>query len=51
LFITIGIFFGCWMGYLVIGETVSNMAWRMVIGLPIIPALIRLHTSQNVYPY
>ncbi len=51
LFITIGIFFGFWMGFLVVGEEVSTMGWRLIIGLPIIPALIRLHTSQNVYPY
>lgn len=51
LFITIGIFFGFWMGYLVVGEEVSTMGWRFIIGLPIIPALIRLHTAQNVFPY
>ena len=50
LFITIGIFFGYWMGYIVVGEQTSNMGWRFIIGLPIIPALIRLHTAQNVYP-
>jgi MFS family permease len=50
LFITIGIFFGYWMGYIVVGEAASDMGWRFIIGLPIIPALIRLHTSQNVYP-
>jgi MFS family permease len=51
LFITIGIFFGFWVGYIVIGEDVSDMGWRFIVGLPILPALIRLHTSQNVYPY
>jgi len=51
LFITIGIFTGFWAGYLVIGETPSDMGWRILVGLPIIPALIRLHTAQNVYPY
>lgn len=51
LFITIGIFFGFWMGYLVIGETAGDMGWRLLVGLPILPALIRLHTTQNVYPY
>lgn len=50
LFITIGIFFGYWVGYLVIGEESSLLGWRFIIGLPIIPALIRLHTSQNVFP-
>jgi MFS family permease len=50
LFITIGIFFGFWMGYIVVGEEVSDMGWRFIVGLPIIPALIRLHTAQNVYP-
>lgn len=51
LFITIGIFFGFWVGYLVVGEEVSTMGWRFIVGLPIIPALIRLHTAENVYPY
>jgi hypothetical protein len=51
LFITIGIFFGFWVGYIVIGEDVSDMGWRFIVGFPIVPALIRLHTSQNVYPY
>lgn len=50
LFITIGIFFGFWMGYVVVGESVSDMGWRLIVGLPIIPALVRLHTAQNVYP-
>ncbi len=50
LFITIGIFFGFWMGYLVVGESASEMGWRFIVGLPILPALIRLHTAQNVYP-
>ena len=50
LFITIGIFFGYWMGFLVVDESVTDMGWRLLIGLPIVPALIRLHTSQNVYP-
>lgn len=45
LFITIGIFFGFWVGYLVVGEEVTYMGWRIIIGLPIIPALIRLHTA------
>lgn len=51
LFITIGIFFGFWMGYIVVGEETSEMGWRFIIGLPIIPALIRLHTAENVYQY
>ncbi len=50
LFIVIGIFFGYLVGFIVIGETASDMGWRIIVGLPIIPALIRLHTSQNVYP-
>lgn len=51
LFITIGIFFGFWMGYIVVDQQVSDMGWRFIVGLPIIPAFIRLHTAQNVYPY
>ena len=27
------------------------IAWRIIAGIPIIPALIRLHTSQNVFQY
>jgi SP family myo-inositol transporter-like MFS transporter 13 len=50
LFITIGIFFGFFMSFLVIHDTPTDFAWRLLIGLPILPALIRLHTSQNVYP-
>jgi len=50
LFITIGIFFGFWVGYLVVGEEFSTFYWRFIIGLPIIPALVRLHTAQNVFP-
>ena len=38
------------MGYVVVGESVSDMGWRLIVGLPIIPALVRLHTAQNVYP-
>ncbi len=47
LFITIGIFFGFWMGYLVVGESASEMGWRFIVGLPILPALIRLHTQPK----
>ena len=50
LFIVIGIFFGFLMGFIVIDAESSTLGWRLIIGLPIIPALIRLHTSQNVYP-
>lgn len=51
LFIVIGIFFGFWVGFLTIDADTGMMGWRIIIGLPIIPALIRLHTSQNVYRY
>lgn len=51
LFIVIGIFFGFWMGFLVVDQDLHEANWRFIIGLPIIPALIRLHTAQNVYPY
>lgn len=51
LFIVVGIFLGYLMGFLVVGEEAGDMGWRMIVGLPILPALIRLHTSQNVYPY
>jgi MFS family permease len=51
LFITIGIFFGFWVGFLVVGESSGDLAWRIIVGLPILPAIIRLHTAQNVYPY
>jgi MFS family permease len=51
LFIVIGIFFGFWMGFIVVGQDILVANWRFIIALPIIPALIRLHTAQNVYPY
>lgn len=51
LFITIGILFGFWVGYLTIDPNAGLMGWRIIVALPIIPALIRLHTSQNVYRY
>ena len=54
LFITIGILFGSWFGLLVVDEDVAeigDLTWRIIVGFPIIPALIRLHTSQNVYRY
>lgn len=51
LFITIGIFVGYWVGFLVVGDEISYFGWRLVIGLPILPAIIRLHTAENVYPY
>ena len=51
LFIVIGIFFGFWMGFIVVGQDLLVANWRFIIALPIIPALIRLHTAQNIYPY
>ena len=30
---------------------IGELSWRIIVGFPIIPALIRLHTSQNVYRY
>lgn len=51
LFITIGIFFGYFIGFLVVGEEHSDVAWRIIVGFPIIPTLIRLHTTANVFPY
>jgi MFS family permease len=51
LFITIGITFGCLMGFLVVDSSSGDMAWRLIVALPIIPALVRLHTVENVYPY
>lgn len=50
LFITIGIFFGFLMGLGVV-EGEGEIAWRFLIGLPIIPSLIRIHTTQYVYPF
>jgi MFS family permease len=51
LFITIGILFGYLMGFSVLEATMNDFAWRAVIALPIIPCVIRLYTSQNVFPY
>jgi MFS family permease len=50
LFITIGIFFGYLMGFIVVGEPESIIGWRIIVGLPILPSLIRLYTTKNVYP-
>lgn len=50
LFIVVGIFLGFLFGFIVTGDVVSEMGWRVIVGFPILPALIRLHTSQNVYP-
>lgn len=39
------------MGYSVLEATMNDFAWRLVIALPIIPCVIRLYTTQNVFPY
>jgi hypothetical protein len=50
LFITIGIFFGYLMTYLALDSSLHDLSWRIIIALPIIPALIRIHTTKNVFP-
>lgn len=50
LFITIGILFGAFMGYLVVEDDDSEMGWRIIIALPIIPSIIRLYTTKIVFP-
>lgn len=51
LFITIGIFFGYVMGLAAIDSTIHDASWRFIIALPLIPALIRIYTTSNVFPY
>jgi hypothetical protein len=50
LFITIGILFGYLMGFTVIDSTPEGFSWRFLIALPIIPALIRIYTTRNIFP-
>lgn len=50
LFITIGIFFGYLFGLSALDSTVHDLAWRLIIALPIIPSLVRLYTTNNVFP-
>jgi MFS family permease len=50
LFITIGIFFGYWFSYLTIDSGYHDLGWRIIIGFPILPCLVRLHTTRNVFP-
>lgn len=51
LFITIGILLGYLMGFTVIDSTPEGFSWRFLIALPIIPALIRIYTTRNIFPY
>lgn len=50
LFITIGIFFGYLVGFLVVSDS-NGLDWRIIVGLPISFALVRMHTATNVFPY
>jgi MFS family permease len=50
LFITIGILFGFLMGFTVIDSTPEDFAWRFLIAIPILPALIRIYTTKNAFP-
>lgn len=51
LFITIGILHGFVMGLTIADETESELGWRLIIGFPIIPTLIRLYTTEEVFPF
>ena len=51
LFITIGILLGYLMGFTVIDSTPEGLSWRLLLALPIIPALIRIYTTRNIFPY
>ena len=51
LFITIGILFGYIFGFTVIESTPESFAWRVLIAVPIVPALIRIFTTKNIFPY
>jgi hypothetical protein len=50
LFITIGILFGYLLGYTVIDSSPEGFAWRFLIALPILPALVRIFTNKNIFP-
>ena len=45
------LFFGFVMGLGAVDATLSDVAWRLLIAVPIVPALIRLQTTKNVFPY
>ena len=49
LFITIGILFGYLLGFSLIDSTSQDVAWRIVIGLPILPAFIRIIALEKVF--
>lgn len=51
LFITIGILFGYLMGLTVVDSSPEGFSWRFLIALPIFPALVRIFTTKNVFPY
>lgn len=51
LFITIGILLGYLIGFTVFDSTIQGMSWRFLIALPILPALIRIYTTRNIFPY
>ena len=50
LFITIGIFFGYLFGLTALDSTLEGITWRLIIAVPIIPALVRLYTTREVFP-
>ena len=50
LFITIGIFFGYLFGLIALDSTLEGITWRLIIAVPIIPALVRLYTTREVFP-
>lgn len=51
LFITIGIFFGYLFGLTALDSTLEGNTWRLIIAVPIIPALVRLYTTREFFPY
>jgi hypothetical protein len=49
-FIVLGIFMGIWIGNLLIGNSSSVMMWRIIVGLPILAALIRQKCLAEYFP-
>ncbi len=50
-FIVFGILCGFWIGFLVIDFSDDLFYERLLIGIPILPALIRNHCLETYYPY
>ena len=51
LFITIGIFCGYLFGLGGLNSNLDDFGWRIIIGFPVIPSLLRLYALTNIFPY